>query len=62
MNQYDPTFDLRLDVGHCDLYFKVQWFCVTSRRQFHLWASYFGIMGQCDMTFDLKINVGFCDL
>ena len=25
MNQYDPTFDLKIKVGHCDLYFMVQW-------------------------------------
>ena len=24
MNQYDPTFDLKINVGHCDLYFMVQ--------------------------------------
>ena len=23
MNQYDPTFDLKTIVGHCDLYFMV---------------------------------------
>ena len=23
MNQYDPTFDLKIIVGHCDLYFMV---------------------------------------
>ena len=21
MNQYDPRFDLKINVGHCDLYF-----------------------------------------
>ena len=21
MNQYDPMFDLKINVGHCDLYF-----------------------------------------
>ena len=26
MNQYDQTFDLKINVGHCDLYFMVQWF------------------------------------
>ena len=25
VNQYDPTFDLKINVGHCDLYFMVQW-------------------------------------
>ena len=23
MNQYDPTFNLKINVGHCDLYFMV---------------------------------------
>ena len=32
MNQYDPTHDLKINVGHCDLYFMVQWFCVVSWR------------------------------
>ena len=22
MNQYDPTVDLKVNVGHCDLYFR----------------------------------------
>ena len=26
MNQYDPRFDLKIIVGHCDLYFTVHWF------------------------------------
>ena len=24
MNQYDPTLGLKINVGHCDLYFMVQ--------------------------------------
>ena len=24
MNQYDPRFDLKINVGHCDLYFMAQ--------------------------------------
>ena len=24
MSQYDPTFDLKINVGHCDLYFMVK--------------------------------------
>ena len=58
MNQYDPTFDFKINVGHCDLYFMVQWVCITSWRLFDVWTSYFRIMGQYDPTFDLKINVG----
>ena len=62
MNQYDPKFVLKINVGHCDLYFMVQWFCVTAWRLLDVWTSYFGIMGQYDPTFDLKIKVGLCDL
>ena len=54
----DPKFDHKLNIGHCDLYFMVQWFCITSWRLFDVWISYFGIMGQ----YDLKINVDVCDL
>ena len=62
MNQYDPVFDLKINVGHYDLHFMVQWFYVTSWILFDIWTSYFGIMGQYDPTFDLKINVALCDL
>ena len=30
MNQYDSTFDLKINVGHCDLYSMVQLFCLIS--------------------------------
>ena len=62
MNQYDPTFNLKINVGHFDLYFMVQWFCITSWILFDVWTSVFGIMGLYDPRFDLKINVGLCDL
>ena len=58
MSQYDLTCDLKINVGHCDLYFMVQWFYLISRRLFDIWTSYFGIMSQYDRTFDIKINVG----
>ena len=51
MNQNDPTFDLKIIVGHCDLCFMAQWFW----RLFDVWTSYFGI--QYDQTFDLKVTV-----
>ena len=60
MNQYDPMFDLKINVGHCDVYFMVQWFCLISRRLFELWTSLFGIMNQYDPKFD--INIGHSDL
>ena len=25
MNQYDPKFDLKINIGYCDLHFMVQW-------------------------------------
>ena len=28
MNQYDLAFDLKINVGHCDLYFMVQCLCL----------------------------------
>ena len=62
MSQYDTTFDLKINVGHCDLYFMVQWFCLISWRLFDVWTFYFGIMSQYDRMFDLKINVGHCYL
>ena len=55
-------FDLKIKVGHCDLYLMVQWFSLISWRLFDIWTSYFRIMSQYDLTFDLKINVGHCDL
>ena len=64
MNQHDPTHDLETNVGHRDLYFSVQWFCLISWRLFDVCTSYmyFQSMNQYDPTFDLKINVGHCDL
>ena len=52
----------KINVGHCDLYFMVQCFCLISRRLFDIWTPYFGIMSRYDQLFDLKINVGHCDL
>ena len=56
------TFNLKIKVGHCDLYFIVQWFCLISWRLFDIWTPYFGIMSHYDPVFDLRINVGHCDL
>ena len=36
MSQYDPMFDLKINVGHCDLYFMVQWFCLIYWRLFDI--------------------------
>ena len=62
MGQYDPTFDLKINVGLSDLYFMVHWLCLISPRLFDAWVSYFQIMRQCNPNFDLKVNVCQHDL
>ena len=62
MSQWEATFDLKINVGHFDLYVMTQWFCLISWRLFDGWKSYFWIMSQCDPTFDLKMNIGQNDL
>ena len=62
MNQYDPTFDLKINVGHCNLYSTVKWFCLISWRLFDVWTILFVIMSQYDPKFYLKINIGHYDL
>ena len=62
MSQYNPKFDLKINIGLYDIYFMVQWFCLIAWRLFDVFSSYFGSMNQYDPTFDPKINVGYCDL
>ena len=62
MSQYDPVFDLKINVGQCDLYFMVQWFGLIAWRLFDVLTSCFGIMSQYYPKFVLKINVGHCEL
>ena len=57
MNQYHPTFDLKINVGHCDLYFMVHLLKTISCMNIIIWDYY-----QYDLMHDLKINVGHCDL
>ena len=45
------TFDLKINVGHCDLYSMVQWFCLISWRLFDVWTLLFGIMGQYELKY-----------
>ena len=33
--------DLKVNVGHCDLYFMVQWFCLISWMLFDVWTSFY---------------------
>ena len=54
MKQYYLTHDLKINIGHCDLYFMVQWFCLISWRLFDVCTSYFWSMNQYDPMFDLK--------
>ena len=51
---YDLMFDLKINVGHCDLYFMVHWFCLISLRLFDIWRPNLGIMSQYDPIFYLK--------
>ena len=43
MSQYNLMFYFKINVGHYDLYFMFQWFCLISWRLFDVWTSYFGI-------------------
>ena len=52
----------KINVGHCDLYFMVQCFCLICWKLFSSWTSYFGTMSPYDPTSDLKIFIGHCDL
>ena len=45
-----PMFDFKIFVGHCDLYFMVQWFCLIAWKLFSGWTLYFGTMSQYDPT------------
>ena len=60
MSQYDWMFDLKINVGYCDIFHgPVILACILKTN---VWTSYFGIISQYDTPFDLKINVGHCDL
>ena len=53
-----PMFDLKINVGHCDLYIVVQWFCLISWKLFSGWMT----MRRYDPMSVLKIFVADCDL
>ena len=58
MNQCDPTFDPKLNVGHSDLPVILPYILKTvCWMNIKVW-----ITSQCDPNFDLKINVGRIDL
>ena len=61
MNHYDPTFDLKIIVGHCDIFhspvilgyiLKTIWCMNIILQDYWLY----------DHIFDLKVNVCHCDL
>ena len=63
ISHYDTTFYLKINVGHCDLYFMIHSFCLISWRLFDknndhhtlgLWVRWQDVWP--------KINVGQCDL
>ena len=54
MNQYDLTFNRKINLGYYDLYFMIQWFCLVSWRLFDVWTSLLWIMNQYDLMLTSK--------
>ena len=48
MNQYDPTVDLKVNVGHCDLYFMVSDLMLHFEDNM---VYYYHILGLSDLYF-----------
>ena len=61
MSQYDTTFDLKIIVGHCDLYFNSPLILPYILNSIW-WMNVIVLENQFNMTFDLKINLGHSDL
>ena len=58
----DPMNDHLLYLGHCDLYFMVQWFLPYILNTI-CWINVTpGILVPCDPIIDVKINLCWCDL
>ena len=58
----DPMNDHLLYLGHCDLYFMVQWFCLISWISI-CWINVTpGILLPCDPMNDHLVYLGHCDL
>ena len=55
------TSDLKIFIGHCDLYFMVHWICLISWRLFDVWTLYFLIMSQCNAICPktMKVTVAY---
>ena len=57
MSQYDQTSDLKIFIGHCDLYFMVSDFALNLEDCLmfeHYTFNYIVIMSQCSAAFSLK--------
>ena len=52
MSQYD----LKINIGHCDLYFIGPVILSYILKTIYVWTSLFGILSQYDPKFNLKIN------
>ena len=49
MNQYDPTVDLKVNVGRCDLYFHSPLIFMLHFEDILMY--YYHILGLCDLYF-----------
>ena len=58
MSQFDATFVLTINVGHSDLHFMAQWFCLISWRLFVIWRPYFRYWNIWHKDWPHKIYVG----
>ena len=58
----DPMNDHLLYLGHCDLYFMLQWFCLISSNTICLINVTPGILVPCDPMKDHLLYLGHCDL
>ena len=54
MSQYDPKFDLKINIGHYDLFHGLM-ILPYILKTIDVCTSYFGSMNQYDQTFDLKL-------
>ena len=54
MGQYGQMFDLKITVGHSDLYFMIKCFYLIFWKLFDVWIWLLGKGTQYDQTFDLK--------
>ena len=54
-------FDLKINVGNCDIFHGPVILPYISWRLFDIWTPYFGIMSQYDPMFDLKHEVKVMD-